>query len=61
GEVFTTEMWFADEGRNSMDNLFRRITDPGLQSRMAVVLNRIDGVERGRFDLVLAPRYAGRV
>jgi protocatechuate 3,4-dioxygenase beta subunit len=61
GEVFTTEMWFADEPRNSIDALFRRITDSGLRSRMAVVLSRNNGVDRGRFDLVLAPQYAGRV
>ena len=61
GETFTTEMWFADEPRNSIDSFFRRVADPGLQARMAVILNRSDGLDQARFDLVLAPRYAGRV
>ncbi|MFN7595350.1 MAG: hypothetical protein ACK5PT_01050, partial [Cereibacter sp.] len=61
GEPFTTEMWFADEPRNSIDSFFRRVTDPGLQARMAVILNRSDGFDQAQFDLVLAPRYAGRV
>lgn len=60
-EAFTTELWFADEPRNSIDSFFSRITDPGLKARMAVLLNRSDGVDRAQFDLVLSPRYAGRV
>ena len=60
-EAFTTEMWFADEPRNSIDSFFRRVTDPALKARMAVILNSSEGVDRAQFDLVLAPQYAGRV
>ncbi|MCA3487954.1 MAG: intradiol ring-cleavage dioxygenase [Rhodobacter sp.] len=59
-EAFTTEMWFADEPRNSIDSFFQRVSDPGLQDRMAVILSRGEGVDRAQFDLVLAPQYAGR-
>ena len=60
GEIFTSEVWFADESRNAIDSFFSRTSAPALRARMAVALLQRDGIEEAWFQIVLASRYSGR-